>query len=510
MEIPEEMDLPDSLDYRTKGVVTPVKAQGHCGSCWAFSATGAIESQYALETGKLVSLSEQQLVDCALRRNGCKGGDQREAFSYIRYVGGIESEKDYPYKAKCHWFCHFHKNKVAVTIRGFKKMPYADELALQKALVKYGPIAISIQATEHFKTYSNGVLDDPSCVETNGRYRLNHAVLLVGYGTENGKDYWLIKNSWGPEYGDGGYVKMHKFGKSYSPEEEFHRKAIFNENLEEIIKHNLDYDLGLKSYRLGLNKFSDMSFEEFEDKYTGYKKTSKHNFGEPMEIPEEMDLPDSLDYRTKGVVTPVKAQGHCGSCWAFSATGAIEGQYALETGKLISLSEQQLVDCTLRHNGCKGGDQEVAFSYIRRVGGIESEEDYPYEARYHQHCNFRKKKVVVTVKAFRNMPSTDELALQKALVKYGPIAISIQATKHLKYYSSGVLDDTTCKNANSPIALNHAVLLVGYGTENGKDYWLIKNSWGPEYGEDGYVKMVRGQDNRCGVATDALVPIIQI
>ncbi|UYV61088.1 hypothetical protein LAZ67_1003339 [Cordylochernes scorpioides] len=281
----------------------------------------------------------------------------------------------------------------------------------------------------------------------------------------------------------------HKFGKSYSPEEEFHRKAIFNENLEEIIKHNLDYDLGLKSYRLGLNKFSDMSFEEFEDKYTGYKKTSKHNLGEPMEIPEEMDLPDSLDYRTKGVVTPVKAQGHCGSCWAFSATGAIEGQYALETGKLISLSEQQLVDCTLRHNGCKGGDQEVAFSYIRRVGGIESEEDYPYEARYHQHCNFRKKKVVVTVKAFRNMPSTDELALQKALVKYGPIAISIQATKHLKYYSSGVLDDTTCKNANSPIALNHAVLLVGYGTENGQDYWLIKNSWGPEYGDGGYVKM---------------------
>lgn len=212
----------------------------------------------------------------------------------------------------------------------------------------------------------------------------------------------------------------------------------------------------------------------------------------------------SVDYRERGVVSRVKDQGNCGSCWAFATTGALESALA-SMGRKVLLSEQNLVDCSRRYgnNGCSGGLMDAALRYVRDHG-IMSAADYPYEAR-DGRCRARPQQVAARVRGYMMLPRGNEAMLRLALAVRGPLPVAIDAgQRSFHAYKAGVYEDRHCKSHLRQ--LNHAVLLVGYGTENGRDYWLLKNSWGRNWGDQGYIKMARNRRNMCGVATYAVLP----
>ena len=228
-----------------------------------------------------------------------------------------------------------------------------------------------------------------------------------------------------------------------------------------------------------------------------------------------------LDWRPKGYVTYVKDQGQCGSCWAFSTTGALEGQHFAKTSQLISLSEQNLVDCSHLNFGCNGGNQDFAFDYIKEHHGIDTEESYPYEAQ-RELCHFERKYiganltvrnflfkltkfVICLLKGYTRIEKHSESDLTTAIATVGPIAVSIDASQSsFQFYSRGIYDEPNCSTSR----LDHAVLAVGYGTLNYTDYYIVKNSWGLDWGQQGYILMTRNKQNQCGIATSALYPLV--
>eukprot|EP00794_Sanderia_malayensis_P000303 gene303-930_t len=291
--------------------------------------------------------------------------------------------------------------------------------------------------------------------------------------------------------------------------EESIRRTIWGMNLAEVLQHN---SKGEHSYKKGLNHFSDLTATEFKETMLGCvivpKENEDKNSSKFMKL-SNLELPASVDWRTQGYVTPVKNQGQCGSCWSFSSTGALEGQHFKKTGKLVSLSEQNLIDCSTSYGnmGCNGGWMDNSFKYIRDNHGIDTEASYPYYTRSLGYCYFRKQYIGATDTGYYDIPSGDEQALKQAVATIGPISVAIDATHpSFQSYKSGVYYEPLC--GNTIRNLDHAVLVVGYGTENGRDYWLVKNSWGTYWGEQGYIKMTRNIVNQCGIATKASYPIV--
>ncbi|KAJ8943323.1 hypothetical protein NQ318_004764 [Aromia moschata] len=273
------------------------------------------------------------------------------------------------------------------------------------------------------------------------------------------------------------------YGKNFaSGEEEEKRYGIFLENLRIIEEHNAEYEKGKVSYRAGINQFTDMTHEEFVGTLRYDSSAFKRNNKDKtvLESFYGVHAPDEIDWRTKGAVTRVKDQQSCGGCWAFSATGALEGQNFIKNGKLIDLSPQELIDCDDQSNGCEGGDARTAYGFAK-LNGIESWDDYPFENK-HGTCRRTKRKTVLRIKGFAEVVVSEE-ALKAAVATIGPISVGIDATDFDKYEGHGVHQGQQC--SNDPSYINHAVLVVGYGTQDGNDYWLIKNSWGP-----GWEKMV--------------------
>jgi cathepsin L len=280
--------------------------------------------------------------------------------------------------------------------------------------------------------------------------------------------------------------------KTYQHEEFFHRYNTFRANLDTINASNNNN----KTYTLSMNKFGDLTTEEFGKQMCGFKPALRTSATYPSEVESDVFVGDSLNWVTKGAVTPVKDQGQCGSCWAFSATGAIEGAVFVAGKGLTSVSEQQLVDCAgaQGNQGCNGGLMDYAFDYVIKHGGIGSEADYKYTAR-DGTCKDKTVKSVSTISSYKDVAAGDEAALMVA-VQTAPIAIAIEADQScFQFYHTGVLDDSSCGTN-----LDHGVLLVGYDTDakSGKDYWLVKNSWGTSWGDAGYIKFVRGK-NQCGL-----------
>lgn len=297
--------------------------------------------------------------------------------------------------------------------------------------------------------------------------------------------------------------------KTYgSSEEEGNRRSVFMENVKKIEKHNWEYFQRAKSYYLGINQFADLTFEEYQQ----YNKLLKQRVGDKIihctqyMPPLNWALPTSVNWTAKGYVTPVKNQGQCGSCWSFSTTGSLEGQHYRKEGKLVSLSEQQLVDCSssFGNEGCNGGLMDQAFEYINSVGGLESESEYPYHATQ-ERCHFVKREVKADLYGCKDIPSGSEEALTQAVASEGPVSVAIDAGHpSFQLYSGGVYDEPECSSKN----LDHGVLTVGYGSLEGKEYWLVKNSWGTTWGDNGYIMMARNKDNQCGIATSASFPVV--
>jgi len=286
---------------------------------------------------------------------------------------------------------------------------------------------------------------------------------------------------------------MSRFGLSYGTQEEYNfRLQQFAAKDTEINEINARET----SFTVGHNQFS--TWTDFE-----YKRLL--GFKMPTETFEETVLdiegiPASIDWRSKGAVNAVKNQGQCGSCWAFSATCAVEGRHQIKTGQLLSLSEQQLVDCDSTSYGCNGGWQSNAFKYLEKHGQ-ELETAYPYTAR-DGSCKAASAQGRVDVEAFTTVPKQSVSQL-KAAIAQGPTSVTIEADRTVfQMYTSGVLDSTSCGTN-----LDHAVTAVGYGTEGGKDYYLVRNSWGASWGEQGYIKIaaVKGV-GICGIQQISVYP----
>jgi len=294
---------------------------------------------------------------------------------------------------------------------------------------------------------------------------------------------------------------MKQYGKTYTHDEFATRFSTFKSNMEVIRLHNTQIN---STYSMGLNEFADLTFDEFKAKYFGYSHVSNEFLrSKNYHKVEAEDVATSVDWRTKNAVTPVKNQGMCGSCWAFSTTGSTEAAWVLQGGhSLVSLSEQQLVDCAQAegNQGCNGGLMDYGFQYIIDNKGLCTEDSYPYTAA-DGTCKTTCEKVV-TISGFKDIPANDETSLLNAVGTNGPVSVAIEADQQgFQFYSGGVFDGA-CGTA-----LDHGVLAVGYGTDTGKDYWIVKNSWGASWGESGYIRMIRGK-NQCGIAMSASYPTV--
>jgi C1A family cysteine protease len=270
-----------------------------------------------------------------------------------------------------------------------------------------------------------------------------------------------------------------------------------------------EHNLKNLSYKVGINQFID---REYINEY--YIKTENHsliinednNYNEyEYEYNNEL-IPKEYDWRNKNKVSSVKNQGDCGSCWSFSATGAVESIWAIKNNILYNLSEQELVDCSFKNNGCNGGSMDYAFEYIIN-NGLCINNSYPYIGNQNT-CNKDNCQSVVSLSNYSDIKSNDEKLL-KRIVYHQPVSVAIQANKRsFQLYKKGIYSDLQCGTE-----LDHGVLLVGYGYDNNYNmkYWIIKNSWGSEWGENGYIRILRDIDDQrglCGIAMQPSIPII--
>lgn len=294
--------------------------------------------------------------------------------------------------------------------------------------------------------------------------------------------------------------------KQYKTKDEWSlRFGIYHANLQFIDFINAQN----LSFKLTDNKFADITNDEFISSYLGRLatvSTNKSRNDENCTVYTKKPLPKSVDWRKQGAVTPVKDQGQCGSCWAFSAIAAIEGLNKIKTGNLISLSEQVLVDCDTNgeNQGCAGGYMEKAFEFITKNGGITTEQDYPYRGKDGTCDRNKLSQHSVTITGYKMVPQSNPKALQEAIAKQ-PVSVAIDASDYaFQLYGGGIFSNYCGKN------LNHGVTAVGYGGKGNEKYWLVKNSWGESWGEAGYIRMKRDSSDKsgiCGITMEASYPL---
>jgi len=321
------------------------------------------------------------------------------------------------------------------------------------------------------------------------------AVIIVAVSAYSEQEYQFTFSSW-----------MRTHGKTYDASEFQARYSAFKNNMDYV----RDYNAKQTGTVLGLNIMADLTNAEYRSIYLGTKIQVKDS---GVKIVKERKLVGdsfnfTVDWRAKGAVTPIKNQGECGSCWAFSTTGSTEGAYFLKTGNLVSLSEQNLVDCSgaQGNEGCNGGLMDQGFQYIITNKGIDTEASYPYTAT-DGSCAFLAKNIGATITSFKDIPSKDEGALAAA-VNNQPVSVAIDASHpSFQLYASGVYHEWFC----SETSLDHGVLAVGYGVDSSflqkKHFWIVKNSWGTSWGQSGYIYMSKDRDNNCGIATVASYPV---
>jgi len=285
------------------------------------------------------------------------------------------------------------------------------------------------------------------------------------------------------------------YGKSYSDAEFPKRLEIFSNNLERVNKLNAEHILIGGDAVHGVTKFMDLTPEEFKSIYLTYVPLNETVHRPLLQL--DGPLGTVVDWRTKGAVTPVKDQGQCGSCWAFSATEAIESYSFLKTGKLVQLSPQQITSCDKVDGGCNGGWPYRAYDYVKGAGGMETSADYPYTSGGGQTgtCKFIASKVVAGTKpsGYTNIAKSEDQL--KIALNNGPAYVCVAADA-FQTYRGGILK-------SCPGQIDHCVQAVGYDDTN--NYWIVRNSWATSWGEQGYIRIAIGQD-LCQIAQAATFP----
>jgi len=420
--------------------------------------------------------------------------------------------------------------------KGFHEL---EELTVKSIEAGLKDIGSALQSTKTAMVDCKAVISDVeafmNAIETGFRHPLSFIFKLGKTLLVNGREiYTEVKTAvadWHSEsYRDAGFQigralaqvlnptfeawrSAHPSKTYSSPESENAARAAYEENLA------LAKALTRDGIHYRLNEFADISATDFTSTRNGYDPRYASIRG-PLK-PEATakktdlsDLPTAVDWRDHGLVAPVKNQGGCGSCWAFSTVVSLEGQHAKATGKLVPLSEQNLVDCVKGEklpgdtdeccNGCNGGLMDDAFGYLvdKQGGGIATENAYPYRG-FDEKCAWKEGEAAATLGGWKDIPAGDEDALLEAVATVGPVSIAVDASIGWQLYFGGIMHGTLC--SSNPKKMDHGVAIVGYGTEHGKDYWIVRNSWGSGWGEHGYVRIIRGK-NACGLANAASYP----
>ncbi|XP_065222098.1 uncharacterized protein LOC135846757 [Planococcus citri] len=560
---------PKEKDWVKEGKVTSIKDQSQCGSCWAFGTIGAIESHFAIATGKLQDLSPQNLLDCTGGINSCNGGYMNQAYDYVIRNKGVATEKSYPYRGR-KGHCQYNSNSRGASIKGYKYAS-SNEEAIKQVVGTIGPVTIGINCGDLLQHYRSGIFKP-----RNRGSRAGHALVIVGYGSESGTDYWLVKNSWSTTWGMKGYgkivrnqnacgisrsvlypigvvaimnmmqssiylcvlicvqilvhgaiqndeeYKLQKWNsfkaqhsKQYETmEEEERRMKIYLDNEKKIAEHNERFEKGEETYEMGINKFSDLTDQEFAALYLT-KIAINRNISKDFHILEssEKDAPDKKNWVKEGKVSSVKNQGQCRSCWAFATAATIESHVAIQKNSVdfTDLSPQNLVDCVKKSYGCWGGHLEYAFEYVQQNEGIATEISYPYEDEQGA-CRYDSNYRGATINAYKwGYPNNSDV-IKLAVGTIGPVAGSLNSTT-LRHYNKGIIFSKDSENSEGPHCKNeigtadHAIVIVGYSYDKKSklDYWLVKNSWGPEWGDKGYFRIARNV-NMCGIENFMIYP----
>merc|ERR1719330_2250544 len=283
------------------------------------------------------------------------------------------------------------------------------------------------------------------------------------------------------------------FNKNYGADEHDIRQKVFQENMKKIEKHNAKN----LSWTMGVNQFADLTAEQFGAMISSPFKKQETRKVRWFNSTSKYGNPSELDWVSKGAVSPVKNQGQCGSCWAFSTIGAVEGCYAIANGEASSpagvtqFSEQNLIDCDTQDSACNGGLMDYAFEFTIRQGGSMLESDYPYQAR---KGTCQTHSIVKTITKYSDVSANSESQMENFLAQ-GPVSVAIEADQNsFQFYNGGVFTGQCGQN------LDHGVLAVGYGSDGGQKYWKVKNSWGASWGEQGYIRLERGKNpSQCGI-----------
>lgn len=294
---------------------------------------------------------------------------------------------------------------------------------------------------------------------------------------------------------------MRSTNQFYTGSEYQLRLGIYLQNLKLVQAHNSDPS---KRFKVAMNQFAALTPSEYKQ-MLGFKpnRAAINKYRKAQKQPMRRTA-DSLDWREKGVVNEIKNQYTCGSCWAFSAIQAAESAYAIKTGTLLSLSEQNLVDCVDTCEGCNGGLMDASYTYVieHQGGKFNTESEYWYIS-FQESCYFDKYEKVGSISSYVNITEGDEDDLAAKVEAYGPAAVAIDASSlWFQLYFSGIYDNSGCSSTE----LDHGVGCVGFGSESGTQYWIVRNSWGTYWGESGYVRMIR-KNNQCGIATMSCIPL---
>ncbi|OAY83091.1 Ananain, partial [Ananas comosus] len=460
-----------------------------------------VESIYKIKKGELKSLSVQQVLDCS-DGGDCSGGSRLKAFRYIVANKGLTTEANYPYKASKGVCDKTKESDHAAYITGCRLVTRNNEAKLMKA-ANDQPVSVAVNART-WQHYKGGIFDEDCSPD------VTHSVVIVGYGEESGKKYWIVKNSAGPKWGESGYIRiakdvaakeglcgiataplypswntrmdgptmtmfedwMSEHGRTYAnAKEKQQRYEIFKNNVKYIEEFN---KVGGRSYTLGVNRFSDMTNEEYANTAGHPNRYRDRSSGSRV---RNTRLRATVDWRTQATV---------------------ESIYKIKKGELKSLSVQQVLDCS---NGgdCSGSSRLKAFLYIIANKGLTTEANYPYKASKGVCDKTKESDHAAYITGYRLVTRNNEAELMKA-VNDQPVTVAVNATTW-QHYKGGIFDEDCSPD------VTHTVAVVGYGEESGRKYWILKNSPGPKWGESGYMRIakdVAAKEGLCGIATAPL------